>query len=405
MTYKKHNQCLNNYHWFYEPGSTSIRIDEKLRKKILTKALHKAKTMTKLSKDTNLSKQTLFNYKYGKSMNIKGLKVMLDYVDLSYDQIEAKITEIAENKISMPISLNTKESSIFFAAILGDGSNTSKVMYKNKDKYLLTKVDKNVKNWLGKITIDSRISDRGIPYINFPRITGRILHYVGIPPGKQTKLDSGVPKVIKLSTKEVKKEFIKQFFDDEGWPEPDQMKIAAAQCVDCSQIVPTKLKRNFEVGQIIYLKDIPLYVKNSVKPPQLLQDLQMILQNDFNIYSHIRFKRLLVRKNHITGVFEIEIQRKAEVRKFFDKINFSAPSKKKKAEFMINRQRKLPSNIMLLIINQAIKCTRGKDFFRANEIAKELGYPQPPIRKRLTTLVKMGIFHKEKEKFYTNIKN
>lgn len=153
---------LNEYQWFYEPDHTSILINEGYRKKILERAIQKAGSMTNLSVQTKLSKQTLFNHLYGKSMNVIGLKKILTFISFDFAEVNKYVEEISWNNIEFPIKLNTIECAVFFAAIIGDGSNTSRVMYKNKDTELLQKVEKNVLCWLGDVIIDHIVKDINI---------------------------------------------------------------------------------------------------------------------------------------------------------------------------------------------------------------------------------------------------
>ncbi len=404
MEKKEQIQSLNEYHWFYEPDHTSIVIDLNFIEKIFKKALNNADSMTNLSKQTELSKQTLFNHLYCKSMNVKGLKALLEFTGIDFAEANRYITEIGWNKIKFPIQLSTESSAIVMSAILGDGSNTSRVMYKNKDQSLLDKIEKSAKEWLGEILIDHRTSPKNIPYLNFPRIMGRILSFAGVPKGKQTKSNPGIPEAISQSTLNVKKAFIQQFFDDEGWVEPNQMRVALSQCVDCTNDLPDDFVESIRDKTTIYLKDIPLDVKKKINYPKLLVNIHKILKDEFNIYSYLRLKRLLVRKNHITAAFELEIQRKEDIKQFQSKIGFYSQIKNQRLDFMINRDREFPQNNLQLIINEAIVLSKDKGYFLAFELAKALGYPQSPIRKRLNTLVKKSVFHKEKEKYYINIK-
>ncbi|MEK6868992.1 MAG: LAGLIDADG family homing endonuclease [Nanoarchaeota archaeon] len=405
MTNKKQNfNDLNEYHWFYEPDSISINIDHKLVKHIFKVALEKAHSMTNLSKQIGLSKQTLFNHLYGKSMNVGGLKALLKFNNIEFMDVNEYVREISWYRMKNPIRLDTEESATIFAAILGDGSNTSRVMYKNKDRVLLNKVENNIKLWLGNVIIDHRISSKGIPYINLPRITGRILDFVGIPVGKQTNFDPGIPQVIKNSKKSVKRAFIQQFFDDEGWPEPNQMRVGISQVIDCTSMLNSNFINLIKNKKFIYLKGIPKEIKDKIKAPKILTDIRELLNGDFEIYSNIRLKRLLVYEQKITALFELEIQRKSDVKKFLEEIGFFSPSKKKKLQFMVDRSRDFPQNIMSLIINEATQLAKNRGYFLAYEVARNLGFPQSPIRKRLTTLVKKGIFEKKKEKYTLNLK-
>ena len=55
-------------------------------------------------------------------------------------------------------------------------------------------------------------------------------------------------------------------------------------------------------------------------------------------------------------------------------------------------------------MNEAVKLSKNKEYFLACEIAKNLNFPQPAIRKRLSTLVKKGVFDKKGERYFVNIK-
>jgi hypothetical protein len=392
------------YTWHNEPANTSVKISQNFTEVLFTKALKKTKSMTNLSNITGLSKQTLFNNMYRKSMSVRSLGKLLTFCEINFGETNYFIEEIAENEIKLPIDLSSKAAAIIFSAILGDGSNSTRVMYKNKDKNLILKVERNAKKLLGNIKLDHRISSKGIPYILFPRITGRILNYVGIPTGKQMNFNPGIPEVILNSSKKAKKMFIQQFFDDEGWPEPNKWKIAASQCSNVTSDLTPKFIKSIKSKAIVYLNDIPKEIKLKLTKPRLLVDIKEILKEDFDIYSNIRFKRLLVRKKHITGAFELEICRKSEVPKFAKRINFSSPNKKSRLKFMLNRSNDYPKNITLLIINEAIQLSKRDGFFLAYEIANKLCFPHPPIRKRLSTMVKKGIFENRNGKYFLNIK-
>lgn len=264
-------------------------------------------------------------------------------------------------------------------------------------------MEESVLRWLGPVTIDYRISQKNIPYLMLPRILGRILTYAGIPEGKQSLNNPGVPNSIIHSDIEVKKVFIQHFFDDEGWPEQNQMKIGLSQCVDCTKVIPTSFREKSKEQEVLYLNQIPADIKNKIFPPNLLIDIRKILLEDFFIHSNLRLKRILNRINHVTAAFELEIQQQNSVKLFEKRINFFHPSKRQKLHFMIHRNRDYPKDIMLLILNATIKISNDKGYFFAHDIAKELNFPQPPIRKRINTLKNMGIFSKVDSKFYVNV--
>jgi len=112
-----------------------------------------------------------------------------------------------------------------------------------------------------------------------------------------------------LNSKELKREFLKAIFDDEG-------------CVALRTFKKTnEIKRNLEIAS---------------KSKKFMEDLKNILERDFTIKCNkiIYFKRNLNGKEFIT--WKLSITGKENFIKFQDKINFNAFSKKEKLDLMIN---------------------------------------------------------------------
>lgn len=390
------------YHWFDEPDRVRIKLSEKYIS-FLVSRLKEIGGPHSLSRKIGCSPATICNYFKDLGLSVGFLKKILDILQISYEEIEPFITEISWIKNpKLPFNLNTKEATILSAAILGDGSNTTRVMYKNTRQELIKKVEDAAKKIFGDIALDHRILEDNVNYILFPRIVGRVLTFIGIPRGNKINRSFGIPEIIKNGSKEIQKEFLQQFFDDEGGVEIDYRKIFLSQGANCTKQLGNFYNR-MTLKKVYYKVDIPKFIRN-LEPPRIVADIKSILLNSFNIGSIIRFKRIIKYNNHATSLWELEIGRKNDIEKFYKDINFHSTDKKKNLEFMVNRCYKMPWNIYNMIINESIKITQYHDFKPSN-ISKNLNLPYGPVNKRIKFLKKIGIFSKNKDGLYSvNIK-
>ncbi|MEK6948405.1 MAG: hypothetical protein AABX19_04145, partial [Nanoarchaeota archaeon] len=227
------------YRWYDEPDGVGLRIDPNYIKNLVIRAKTKAGSFVNLAKLTGLSVATLSNYKNNISLNIKGLKSLLDYLNINYNRINHKILKIGWNNTMLDIDLNSNDMAIILCASLADGHiNQSHFMYKNKDLELINRVKNSVWKLFGNyIKINDRIDKNGTPYILCPSFVKRQLERLGSPKGKKLFQNPHVPEIIMKGNLEQKRLFIQQFFDDEGWPEEKQRAIAASQSSDTTSVL------------------------------------------------------------------------------------------------------------------------------------------------------------------------
>ena len=392
------------YYWFYEPDKIRIKLNEKYRLFLINK-LKKLGGPHSLSRKIECSPATICNYFKGYGLSIGFLKKILDILQIPYEEVEPFITEISWIKNpKLPFNLKSREAATLSAAILGDGSNTTRVMYKNTRQELIKKVEDATKKIFGNIALDHRISEDNINYIVFPRIVGRALTFMGIPYGNKINRNIGIPKIIKNGSKEVQKEFLQQFFDDEGGVETDYRKIFLSQGTNCTKQLGNFYNR-MTFKKDYYKRDISSKLLRNLETPKIIVDIKSILLNSFNIESIIRFKRIRRYNNHATSLWELEIGRKNDIEKFHKNIDFYSRDKKKNLEFMVNRSYKMPWNIYNMIINESIKITQYQNFFKPSNISKNLNLPHGPVNKRIKFLKKIGVYSKNKDGLYSvNIK-
>ncbi|MBU0958582.1 MAG: hypothetical protein KKB31_01425 [Nanoarchaeota archaeon] len=388
----------NFYRWYDEPNFISIKIDDNYLKSLIDRCIKKAKTIENLSKITKISKASIHNYKNRSGMNIKNIKIILDFLNIKYDRINQYIEKIGWNNTNPEIYLGSDEIAIILAASLADGHlNQSHFMYKNKNEELINRIKKCVKKVFGDVNISERIDKNGTPYILCPSFVKRQLERLGSPRGKKLFHNPFVPKVIKQGTKSQKKLFIQHFFDDEGWPEVENRRVACCQAADTIDVLPKEFVNRLTLGKSYSVNKIPLILKSKIIKPNLLIDIQDLLISNFGIHTNLNLKRIIRRNwknkgDYVSAIWELQCMRKKDVQKFKEKINFFSSNKKNILEDITNEQ-SIPKDILLKLLNLSIKLKKEKGFFRVKDMQDYLDLERGKIRKRLNTLVKHKILY------------
>ncbi|MBI2671851.1 hypothetical protein HYX16_02865 [Candidatus Woesearchaeota archaeon] len=396
------------YYWYYEPDKVRIKLEKKFVNKLVNKAIEKAGTNVNLSKLLNLSTTTIFNYRKGISMRVGGIKKILDYLDIGYSKINHKIKKVSFD-FKPNIKVYSKEISILLAASLGDGHlSDSQFMYKNKDRGLLIKIEKYARKVFGNIKILHRIDKNDTPFILLPIYVRRVLENLGSPRGKKSFQNPRVPQIIRYGSLMMKKVFIQHFFDDEGWVEKENNKIAISQTVDCTFCLPKKyinkltFKKNYTPGKI------SLHLREKIIAPNLLIDIKNILEKEFNLRFILQLKRIAKFKHKLKGVYisaswDLQCYSLSDIKRFQKCINFYSKNKRNKLFELINLNRTSPKNIYCLILNEAIKNVKEKGYFQTKDIVKSVNLQMHLVRDKLNIFVKKGIFNNEKGKYTHNL--
>lgn len=399
----------NYFKWYEEPEFTSVRVEPSYMTSLMDRAISKAKTTKKLSELTGLSYATIYNYKRLISLNIGGLKNVLDFLNIKYNRINHKIRRISWNLNKFDINYNSDEMAIILAASLADGHlNRSHFMYKNKDTELIARVKASVKKLFGNIKINKRVDKNGTPYILCPTIVRKQLEKLGSPRGKKLFRNPRVPEIIRDGTKKQKRLFIQQFFDDEGWVETENLHIAAAQASDVTKALPNNLINKLKLRKPYSTNKIGFGIINEIPRPNLLLDIQKILLKDFNISTNLLFKKITKypkfgsKEDYISAAWELGTSKREDVQRFYDKIKFYSKRKAKTLRFML-KKRQLPHDIMLKLLNSAIRCHKLNGSFKVKDIQKEINLNRGNIRKRLNTLVNKGLLDNFKGSYHLKL--
>lgn len=387
------------YKWYEEPDGVNIVLIEGYLSALTLRAIAKAGSIVKLSHEIGISKSTIDNYKNERGATIKGIKLILSFLDIAPNRINHKIKSLSWNKDLPKFRFNSEKLAIILAASLADGHiSQTHFMYKNTNNELIQRVELYVREIFGKqICINHKVARNGVPYILCPAIVKRQLVKLGSPQGKKLFLNPGVPQIITQGSLKIKKSFIQQFFDDEGWPEKENRKVACCQGSDTTNTIPKFFIEQMALNQNVTIGKIPAKIKTKIVKPRILVDIRKILINDFNIYTAINLKRITkrynnhFRKEYISATWELSCIRRKDVYSFYKKIGFYSTKKQKLLKEIAENNSKIQNEIKLDMLNAIIKVHKNKGVFRVKDLQNSLNLDRGRIRKRLTTFVRWGI--------------
>jgi len=206
--------------------------------------------------------------------------------------------------------LESNEKSKFLAKIvahlMGDGCVTDRYLrYNNKDIVLL----RNFKNYFQKVFGRTHFIEGHVNSgTNFIQVQNKeSIHFLKNLIKDYRSSSLYLPKFV--NNIELKKEFLKAFYDDEG-------------CVNLRIFKKTnEIKRNLTLSS------------NSL---DLIHEIKQILQNDFNIKSNKIYKYTKMRETKTYTNYVLSITGRDNFIKFRDKINFNHPDKNKRLDKMIS---------------------------------------------------------------------
>jgi predicted transcriptional regulator len=125
-----------------------------------------------------------------------------------------------EVRITLPINCDSHIAALI-GHVMGDGTihSDGSFEYTNKDYILIRKIKHYMKISFGCEDFRERIEERPtgqIFKIIYPSVIGRLLKIFGAPQGKKVDQVFDVPEWIKNGNHEIKSEFLKALFDDDG---------------------------------------------------------------------------------------------------------------------------------------------------------------------------------------------
>ena len=346
--------------WYELNDHYSLYLKHETFRSIVANAASKSGSLSKLCIALN-SMQFYSIQKGNNGISVKNLKKLLNYTTISYDSLNKEILELRKGKIVslsnplFPINLLHDNVGSIVGHIVSDGclyydqsrNDLIRTKYCSEDQECLDHFISDITSVFGKAHYNSE-HERNCTIIRFgSSIIGKCLRYAGVPVGKKYKLNSDLPWIITAGNLELKRNYLRAIFDDEGsvGKNPFPYLILSRNIhINLSKseeqilhnlIVPLMKKNTFPTGHTSERISIGLlrktlsesnYIKllnklNSCQP-QLLRSESKIL-SDFGIKCHIYTMSL---QRTTLGFYSVQstlvVRNKKDVISFYDKVGF-----------------------------------------------------------------------------------
>ncbi|MFH1786956.1 MAG: hypothetical protein ABH829_04890 [archaeon] len=242
----------------------------------------------------------------------------------------------------LPFELKNSAGACFIAAVLGDGTikRGGGVSYTNTKKAARKKIMEASREIFGGIEL---VEDPAHYTVNFPTIAGRILARLGLRGGAKGETNPRVPFFIRIASEDVKKEFLKQFFTDEG-------TVSSGKS---AYYVGLKLGRY--VDKRIFGGILENPQKNTKWAPELLKDVKAML-GELEIGAcriHLTGKRVFQRDGttYFSTYWGICVQRRNNLIRYQQLVGFSDNDKEERLTRLL---RKLKNDYVRCGLERAI---------------------------------------------------
>lgn len=207
-----------------------VKLENNFIKTVIDKIREKYKSLRKFYKAVDISETSFYAWRRRQMYPLNIIIKFCELVDVPPEEIQRNLVELRSGKypstggnISLPVYPRfpiklTKELARILAHLFGDGCliinkrGHYNCQYYNQSKELRELFKKDAKQIFGDIQMHEAVN-KNTPYIFLPAPVSIIM--LQLVPTFNSKL-SKVPEFIKNASEDIKKEFIKAFFDDEA---------------------------------------------------------------------------------------------------------------------------------------------------------------------------------------------
>ena len=369
---------INTVNWYDLKDYEILYLEDKTIKNLINQGAEKAGSLSRLG--IKLNSMHIYNIlKNYEGMSVKILKRLLDYLESDYNIINNKILEIRKgNKASIknpkfPINLPNSKMGYLLGHLVSDGclyydksrKNLIRTKYCGDDKEGIKLFTETINEVFGEVYFNQETIRNCIQIRIGNGIVGETLRKAGVPIGKKYKLNEGLPWIVEEGAKEVKRQYLRAIFDDEGCVGKNKFPyITLSRNIHLNlsnnerntlekYVVPLMKSNSFPTGHttkriqnrklkevLTNMNQLELLNKILDSKPKILVEESRLLEKDFDIGNKIYVMSLQLTSN---GSYSLQscmvIQNKREVVKFYNVIGFSFAKKQKKLkEALINRK-------------------------------------------------------------------
>jgi intein/homing endonuclease len=217
--------------WYQLKDYEYLILKRNVLKKIVKRCIQKAGNIRKLTKVIKIGAPLIYRVLKGKNgISVKNLRKLLYYLQIPYDEINDKIVEIKKGKRAsiknpkFPINLLLPEAATIIGFLVSDGGinldkkarMTKRVTYSTQNLEDINTFIKNIYKIFGKVLIQREERRNSLRLRIGTSIVAEAFLKVGCILGKKVIKNKGVPWIIKEASEEMKINYLRAVFSDEG---------------------------------------------------------------------------------------------------------------------------------------------------------------------------------------------
>jgi hypothetical protein len=355
--------------WYALPTNTRIYLDSKYKNELLEAAIEKAGEKRAVRKElekrgTMIGREYLIGHLHERINGIRSDKLIpiLSYLQRDFDEpsrhIRAIGTREAVENPKLPFKLNSLDGARIEAARFSDGTLSKSIgrgprfQYYNSDPEQRTRIVESLKRIFGGTNIINREYNDGRVARVRPttEVIGHVLMRAGGMAGEVARKNPDIPNFILQGSNQMKREWLRQAFGDEGSPDSDHKSVSLSRAVDATHTLSGEQKNRLDEDSKKWMrKSFPDGVREQNKyrafgdldsdiqtafrreRPRLLDSEARILRDDFSIETNSCPSQVCRRADGGYSVtWTMETASRESGRIFYEEIGFPQNRKQEK---------------------------------------------------------------------------
>jgi hypothetical protein len=355
--------------WYALPTNTRIYLNNDYKHELIEATIEKAGGKREArqvlgERGIQINREYLVNHLHDADRGIRSDRLIpiLTYVQRDLNEpnkyIKAIGTHEAVENPNLPFKLNNIDGSRIEAARFSDGTlpefkgRGPRFLYYNSDTEQRTRIEQSLKNIFGSANIINReYADGRVARVRpTTEVIGHVLLRAGGMAGDVARKNPDIPTFIMQGSKEMKREWLRQVFGDEGSPDSTHKSVTLSRAVDATHTLSDEQKTRLdEVSKEWNRKSFPDGVREQNRyhafgdldddiqtalmheRSRLLDSEARLLQDDFGIETHSSASQVCRRADGGYSVtWTMETTSREGSRAFYEEIGFPQNRKQEK---------------------------------------------------------------------------
>ncbi|WXG43435.1 MAG: hypothetical protein WED04_05260 [Promethearchaeati archaeon SRVP18_Atabeyarchaeia-1] len=354
--------------WYALSPHTEICLDKNYRHELLEAAINKAGGAAVLGREleergTHINVSYLSDHLYGQQDGMRADKLIpiLTYIDRHLNEPNSHITAMGGKRAienpNLPFKLDNIDGARIHAARFSDGTlpafQDGRLLfsYANNDAEQRNRTAESLENIFGRANISNKEygNEEVAKVRTSTEVIGHVLQRSGAITGEIIVQNPDVPTFIREGSKEMKREWLKQAFGDEGSVSPKFGLVSLSRVVD-----PTHRLSDEQRNRVDALSEgwqrklfpsgwekaenafraLPGDIREALEPerPRLLESEETMLHDDFGINTNKYPREIYTREGGYGFRWVLQTNSSEDSRMFYNEIGF--PQRRKQEALM-----------------------------------------------------------------------